>query len=208
MLKGSIYRVIQRNMEVSRLAVSQMYVRSFAEITTAIQDRRMARITLFRHGKAEEPTQQLADFDRGLTSRGIANARKMGEFLRDQHMLPDLVLVSTAKRTRQTHASASTTWHDIPTEFVDGIYEATASALLLLVAERAANVKNVLILGHNPSLVVLLNHMVGFDNADSNLSYFPTCCVADVGFADPTLGTINPEDGRLLSMMRVRDLPH
>lgn len=168
----------------------------------------MARITLFRHGKAEDSSQQIADFDRSLTSRGTANARKMGEFLRDQRMLPDLVLVSTAKRTLQTHAHASAAWPEIPTEFVDGIYEATASALLLLVAERAADAKNVLILGHNPSLVVLLNHMVGFDNADSNLSYFPTCCVADVGFSDHTLGTINPEDGRLLSMMRVRDLPN
>jgi phosphohistidine phosphatase SixA len=76
----------------------------------------------------------------------------------------------------------------------------------MLVAERASAVRNVMIIGHNPSLVVALNHMVGERHTDRNLSYFPTSCVADVGFPADRLGEIEPDEGTLLSMMRVRDL--
>ena len=166
----------------------------------------MARITLLRHGKAEEPSHSTADFDRALSSRGVSSARKMGLFLKEQRMLPDLILASPAQRTRQTYELATESWPDIPCQFVDSIYEASASGLMFLLEEQAAHIENVMIIGHNPSLVVLLNHMVDPRHNDGNLSYFPTCCMADLGFADRTIGTIEPGEGRLLSMVRVRDL--
>ena len=166
----------------------------------------MARIILFRHGKAEQPATNVVDFDRRLSGRGRMNASQMGAFLAAQKMLPDLILVSPAARTMETLKIASQTWPDIEQKVCDSIYEATANGLTLLVAERASNTRNVMIVGHNPSLVVALNHMVGEHHGDRNLSYFPTCCVADVGFAVDFLGSITPHEGTLLSMMRVRDL--
>jgi phosphohistidine phosphatase len=166
----------------------------------------MARITLFRHGKAEMPSIAKTDFDRSLSSRGRLNAATMGNFIKDQAMLPDCVLISPAQRTRETFEIAATNWPSIPCHFCNSIYEGTASGLLLLIAERAADCKNVLIVGHNPGLVVLLNHMVGTHHTDRNLSYFPTSCVADVGFDVSRLGDMNAEEGALLSMIRVRDL--
>ena len=121
-------------------------------------------------------------------------------------MLPDRILVSPAARTMETLKIASETWPDIEQTVCDSIYDSTANGLLLLVAERASDVRNVMIIGHNPSLVVALNHMVGEHHNDRNLSYFPTCCVADVGFAVERLEAIKPHKGTLLSMMRVRDL--
>lgn len=166
----------------------------------------MARITLFRHGKAETPSLTRADLDRELTTRGIANARRMGQFMLDQRMLPDMVLVSPAQRTSHTFALASENWPEMPVLVRDDIYEANASTLLDLVTNLAGDVQNVMIVGHNPSLVVLLNYMVGSRHTDGNLSYFPTSCVADIGFEAPTLGAIEPDEGRLLSMIRVKDL--
>ena len=63
----------------------------------------MARITLIRHGKAEMPRVGENDFDRGLVQRGIQNARVVGQFMLAHKMLPDLVLVSSARRTQQTY---------------------------------------------------------------------------------------------------------
>lgn len=121
-------------------------------------------------------------------------------------MLPDLVLVSPAIRTDRTHNLASEAWPDIPMLVRDDIYEANASTLLSIIEETAGDLANVMIIGHNPSLVVLLNYMVGSRHTDNNLSYFPTSCVADVGFEAPQLSDITADDGRLLSMIRVRDL--
>ena len=166
----------------------------------------MARIILFRHGKAEQPTANVADFDRRLSSRGRRNADQMGAFLATQNMLPDQILVSPAARTIETLKIACQAWPKIEQIVCDSIYEATASGLLLLVAEKSRDARNVMIIGHNPSLVVALNHMVEERHSDRNLSYFPTCCVANVGFAVDKLGAITPHEGTLLSMIRVRDL--
>jgi len=130
----------------------------------------------------------------------------MGEFVRDHIKLPDIILVSTARRTSQTYELAAEAWPDIPVVFSNKIYEASASTLLLLVEEVAANYGSVMIIGHNPGLVVLLNASVGSRHTDSNLSHFPSCCVADIGFEAPKLGDIDVNEGRLLSIKRVRDL--
>ena len=42
---------------------------------------------------------------------------------------------------------------------------------------------------------------------DADMFYFPTSCLADIGFDAPTIGEIAPESGRLMSLVRVRDLP-
>ena len=166
----------------------------------------MARITLLRHGKSENPQTGVSDFDRALIKRGQQNADNVGKMMVRQKMLPDLVLVSPAMRTKQTYEIASQNWPDIPMEFVDSLYEATANQLMYVIEERAGQSQNMLVIGHNPSLVVLLNRMVGSTHTDNNLSYFPTCCIADIGFEADKVSDIDPEDGRLLSIMRARDL--
>ena len=156
----------------------------------------MARITLLRHGKSETPKAGVSDFDRALIKRGQQNADNVGKMMVQQKMLPDFVLVSPAIRTKQTYEIVSENWPDIPMMFVDSLYEATANQLMYVIEEQANNAENMMVIGHNPSLVVLLNRMVGLTHTDNNLSYFPTCCLAD----------IDPEDGRLLSIVRARDL--
>lgn len=166
----------------------------------------MARITLLRHGKSETPKAGVSDFDRALIKRGQQNADNVGKMMVQQKMLPDLVLVSPAMRTKQTYETVSQNWPDIPMMFVDSLYEATANQLMYVIEEQANNAENMMVIGHNPSLVVLLNRMVGSTHTDNNLSYFPTCCLADIGFEADRVRDIDPEDGRLLSIVRARDL--
>jgi phosphohistidine phosphatase len=62
-------------------------------------------IVLLRHAKAERPTGA-ADADRPLTARGHADAAAAGAWLAHGGYLPEVVICSPAKRTRQT-------WHDV-----------------------------------------------------------------------------------------------
>lgn len=62
-------------------------------------------IVLLRHAKAEQPTGA-SDLDRPLTARGHADAAAAGAWLAHGGYLPDTVICSPAKRTRQT-------WHDV-----------------------------------------------------------------------------------------------
>ena len=166
----------------------------------------MARITLFRHAKAETPNLETADFERVLASRGQHNALRMGRFIKDKGLLPDLVIVSTSARTRQTWELAASQWPDIPVMFLDSIYEASATTLMAAIDAHGGNCERVMVIGHNPGLVVLLHNLVDTSPAGVNMSYFPTACVADIGFDVPHIRDIHPESGRLLSFIRVREL--
>ena len=167
----------------------------------------MARITLIRHGKAEMPRIGGNDFERGLIQRGIQNAETVGQFMQAHKLLPDLLLVSPAKRTRQTCELMLASWPNPPgLVYEDKLYDASADTLLRLIFEHGRDAKSVGVVGHNPSLVVLLTHFVGLVAGEVNLGYFPTCCVADVGFDAVKIGDIDPEEGRLLSLVRARDL--
>lgn len=167
----------------------------------------MARITLIRHGKAETPTLGKQDFDRPLISRGRINASAVGAFLATHKMLPELVLVSPAARTRETYDCIKPHWpDDIEVKFVDQLYEASANTLLQMILDHGGDRADVAVIGHNPSLVVLLNHMVGEGHSEQNLGYFPTCCMADIGFVSPQIRDLVSDGGRLLSIKRARDL--
>ncbi len=166
----------------------------------------MARITLFRHAKAETPDVETADFDRCLASRGQRNAIRMGRFIREKGLLPDLVIVSKAARTRETFELASRDWPDIPVVFLDSIYEASATTVMAAIEAHGGDYERVMVIGHNPGLVVLLHNLVDSPPSGLNMSYFPTSCVADIGFDVPHIRDIQPESGRLLSFIRVREL--
>lgn len=59
-------------------------------------------LILWRHAEADEAQGTLPDAERGLTERGHANAAKMANWLKHQHMKNVLVLAGPSKRTRQT----------------------------------------------------------------------------------------------------------
>ena len=167
----------------------------------------MVRITLFRHARAETPTADIADFDRGLASRGRRNADRMGRFVADRGLIPDLVIVSPSLRTRQTFELASAHWPDITTRYRDSIYEGSAENIMTAITALGASHEHVMVIGHNPGLVVLLHHLVESWPTGVNMSYFPTSCLAEAGFDAATIGEIKPDEGRLLSFVRVRELP-
>jgi len=175
----------------------------------------MARITLIRHGKTEISSREKHDFDRSLILRGRQNSSAVGAFLREHKMLPQLVLVSPAARTRETYEYMKPQWPDgIAVKFVNELYEASADTLLRVILDNCVAQSNVAVIGHNPSLVILLNYMVADNHhaafngrvTEHDLSYFPTCCFADIGFEASQVNNIIVRSGKLLSMKRVREL--
>ena len=53
-------------------------------------------ITLYivRHAKAEDRAQFMADHDRELTSEGAMDAARMGHYLHDKGIRPDIIISS------------------------------------------------------------------------------------------------------------------
>jgi len=109
-------------------------------------------LVLLRHAKAERPTGH-SDVDRPLTERGHADAGAAGAWLAAHGYVPDLVLCSPAKRTRQTWHGVALALPSAPAvRYEKKLYTGGARDMLAVVAAASTEVRTVLVIGHNPSI--------------------------------------------------------
>ena len=94
----------------------------------------------------------MSDHARPLNARGRTAAAALRVTFADLGLTPDLVLVSSARRTMQT-LDALSPWEATPQiEPMDALYLAPASQLLSFLNQVSETVRCVLVVGHNPGL--------------------------------------------------------
>lgn len=109
---------------------------------------------LLRHAKAE-PAGAIVDELRPLTLAGRRQCAAVGASLADAGLLPELVLVSTAVRTRQTWELVRAALGDAPepdVEITDRVYEARAADVVDLLRGVDERVTTVCVVGHEPTM--------------------------------------------------------
>lgn len=126
----------------------------------------MRRLLLLRHAKTERDSPSGQDRDRRLDERGREDAPVIGRYLADEKLVPDLVLVSPATRTRETFDLLAADLKPAPAmEIIPGLYGADASELLQIIrmAGQANSrlAKSMLIVAHNPGLHELSLALIG-----------------------------------------------
>jgi phosphohistidine phosphatase len=170
----------------------------------------MARLFILRHGKTEKASPTGHDIDRRLVGRGKNNAVHMGKQINEHMQRPDLVLTSPAERARATAEHATAQLGDIPIISEYRIYQADGEALLNVLTYHARNSETVLLIGHNPGLVILVLMLMDDNGSQphATISDFPTCALAELSFETPHVGGIEPNSGTLVSLLRPRDLSH
>lgn len=117
----------------------------------------MNNLIVIRHADAAH--QGISDFERPLTSLGEKQASEQGLWLQGQLPRPEMMLVSGALRTRQTAAAINLALN-LPVEFDDAIYEATAGELLVRL-EPWLDRQCLIMVGHNPGVSALVSYLVG-----------------------------------------------
>lgn len=111
----------------------------------------MRELILLRHAHADPALAGEADIDRPLSAEGLAEAEAAGRWLRERGLVPDCVLCSPARRTRETLEAVLGVIGYVDQRLEPAIYEATAGALATL-ADEHADVGRLLLVGHNPGL--------------------------------------------------------
>lgn len=111
----------------------------------------MQRLILLRHATAESAAAA-GDLGRDLTDGGREDARLMGRGLAGLGLRPDLALVSTAARARQTWDAAHDAFGDVEVELDPALYNAGLSALRRAVEAAASRCETLILVGHNPGL--------------------------------------------------------
>lgn len=127
-------------------------------------------LVLFRHAKADRPSG-VPDVDRPLTERGHADSAAAGAWLVKHGYVPDLVLCSPARRTRQT-------WHSVAVALAGAgsplvryereIYDGPPADLLKLIQAADSEHKTIMMIGHNPTISQLSELLDPGGEADSD----------------------------------------
>lgn len=151
------------------------------------------RLVIARHATAASAPGR-PDRERPLSAHGEREAAAAGAWLAASTTLPDRVVCSTARRTRQTwELIAERLPGDRPVSYEPGIYDNDVDTLLDLVRATDPDARTLLLVGHNPAvyqlLLVLTEDHEGRDG-------FPTGSLAVVEMAVPW-GDAGPGDGKL-----------
>ncbi|HEX3665415.1 MAG TPA: histidine phosphatase family protein [Rhizomicrobium sp.] len=173
----------------------------------------MRRLLILRHAKAG-PHDDKHDKERELTDRGRSDSALMGRLMREKAYLPDLVLCSTATRTRETWEHAGPELGVKPqTNFLDVLYDASAGTILNCL-QRAGNLSvSLLYIGHNPGLELLARMLVRDpENSDARklaatlMFTYPTGALTVIDFEIRSWSEITPSEGILVDFVAPSDL--
>ncbi len=147
------------------------------------------RLILMRHAKSSWGDPTLDDHQRPLNDRGQRSATALGDWLRANDYLPDLILSSSSTRTRETFAGLQI---NADTRFLDGLYHAGAGQMLHVLKQASGDC--VLMLGHNPGISWFASEIVTSPPDHPRFNDYPTCAtlVVDVpvdAWRDVRVGT-------------------
>ncbi len=153
----------------------------------------MKTLLLLRHAKSSWDESGLADIDRPLNKRGKRDAPRIGFLLREEGIVPDLILCSPALRARKTaEAVVENSGYEGEIEIQDSFYPGQTADFLDVISHLPDEYQSVLVVGHNPALEELLT-----SSTDESVT-LPTAALAQVslpiqswrGFTEETTGNL------------------
>lgn len=117
------------------------------------------QLILMRHAKSDWADESLSDHDRPLNARGRRDAPRMAQWLADQELLPERMLISSSHRTRETAALMMEAWGFEPdTVFSEELYHASPGDILAAAQIDGVDSNRLMILAHNPGMTSLVSH--------------------------------------------------
>ena len=163
---------------------------------------KMKQLIILRHGKAEQGSLTMDDYERALTKRGINNAGGMGTFILHKVGTPDLVLSSSATRAYQTArlAAQNMNYPEEEIQVEQDLYFATAGWILNVISKLPKEINSCLFVGHNPGITDLINDLgVTLDN-------LPTASAICFEFQVDKWGDITPKRANFKWIKLAREL--
>jgi phosphohistidine phosphatase len=138
----------------------------------------MRQLVLLRHAKAAADSDTGEDFDRLLAARGREDAPVVGKALIDEGADPQVVLVSEAKRTRETWGLMAALFPATDVRFLKSLYLCAAETIVTEAEKTGA--ERVMVVAHNPGMHELASRWAHRNNAMETKirANFPTCAGA------------------------------
>lgn len=165
-------------------------------------------LLILRHGKSDWSTND-SDFDRPLKDRGKRNAQKIGNWLAEHNLQPEIIISSPAERALTTAEKACKAMgHDISIIHTNKkIYEADVDTLLQVLSEIPDKTKRVLLVGHNPGMKDLLIYLSKELIIPNDGKILPTAALAHLKI-NQSWQNLKPQKARIVTLIRPKSLPH
>ncbi len=153
----------------------------------------MKKLLLIRHAKATHKPVFI-DFERPLTSSGVADAGVMAERIKHNKLTPELIIASPALRTKAT--ADIITQHLLISKAQTNtlIYDASEKTLLEVVNTFPDQHEFIGLVGHNPGITQILYILT------NSYQEMDTCSVALITFDDAdSWAEVSAGTGKLVS---------
>lgn len=168
----------------------------------------MRTLYLFRHAKSSWDDPGLSDHERPLADRGVRTTPVMAQHFRVGGIVPDVVLCSSARRTRETlDLLGDAIPDDCDVQFEDALYAASAQALLERLRALPDEARRVMVIGHNPGLQDLALLLAGPGDRRRRMARkFPTAALATLDVAAGGWPELSAGCAELTDFVRPKDL--
>lgn len=162
-------------------------------------------LILMRHAKSAWDDPKQDDFDRPLNARGRKSADAVAHWLIDNGYLPDVVVVSGARRTVETWARMAALMPDTATmESNPALYMASAETILGVL--RSARSPSVMLICHNPGIAECAERIVQAPPDHPRFQDYPTAAVTVIEFDGDTWRDVAWGSGSVLDFIIPADL--
>ncbi|MBI9068330.1 MAG: histidine phosphatase family protein [Salinivirgaceae bacterium] len=139
----------------------------------------MKTLTIFRHAKSSWDNADLSDFERPLLPKGIKRTKKSCQWMKENNIIPDLIVSSPAERAKLTaQIIQEQIGSDIKIEFETNMYPGNQDQILEILENTDINCNHLLIIGHNPGITDITNCLTG----EENIEWMPTSGFATLFF--------------------------
>jgi phosphohistidine phosphatase len=169
----------------------------------------MKTLYLLRHAKSSWDEKGLDDIERELAGRGRKAAAKIGAYMLEHEMLPDVVLCSPATRASQTCTIvAQALGIEDRVRVEPSLYPGSAEAIVDALRALREDTESVLVVGHNPSMEDAATGLGGEGKKKALKRVAkkdPTAGLAVIAFLD-VWQKVAPGAGYLRAFIRPRDL--
>lgn len=162
----------------------------------------MKTLLVLRHAKSSWADNSLSDHDRPLKGRGKRDAPRMGRLLKDQDLIPDLIVSSSARRAISTaKLLAEACGYESEIEVTREFYHAAPETYLEYIAYLSEDVDVVMVVGHNPGVEELVEEF------SERWERMPTAALAVIHLDVESWADLSSEtEGQLVSLWTPREI--
>lgn len=160
----------------------------------------MKKIVFIRHGRAEDPSPEITDFERSLTIKGKVISKMMAHRYREKENDPGLIITSPAFRALETAMVFISVFNIEPEKIrieSDLYYKANLNTLIGILNSVSDKANIITLFGHNPAFTEMPDRL-----CREGCEFLTKTSIACISFATDTWSGIKPDSGRLEYLLK------